>query len=367
MNNIPIPAGEWAARICATWRESVQAILQVGKIIGEAKEALGVKAWEKMCEDDLPFGTNTAYRLIAIAADPKLFAHVQILPPHWGTMHELTKLTEEQFEDMAADGIIHPEMERADVSRRLKTARRETRERALGEKQAALPQQKYGVIVADPEWRFEPWSRKTGMDRAADNHYPTSCTEVIAARDVPSIAAPDCVLFLWATAPMLPHALLVMEAWGFEYKSHCVWSKLTPAGKPAIGTGYWFRNCHELLLVGTRGNIPAPAPGTQEHSIMEDVVGKHSEKPNCFLELIEDLFPTLPKIELNRRGPARDGWDAWGNESESATPGPTTSGVALEPAPLTSPPTPRGAGSPSSSAHSSATVTEKSLNRAPPS
>jgi hypothetical protein len=25
-------------------------------------------------------------------------------------------------------------------------------------------------------------------------------------------------------------------------------------------------------------------------------------------------FPNLPKIELNRRGPARPGWDAWGNE-----------------------------------------------------
>jgi hypothetical protein len=81
-----------------------------------------------------------------------------------------------------------------------KKERRAKRERDLGEKQSALPQQKFGVILADPEWSFEPWSRTTGMDRAADNHYPTSCTEVIAARDVPSIAADDCVLFLWATA-----------------------------------------------------------------------------------------------------------------------------------------------------------------------
>ena len=39
----------------------------------------------------------------------------------------------------------------------------------------------------------------------------------------------------------------------FEYKSHAVWLK------NKVGTGYWFRNQHELLLVGTRGNIPAPA------------------------------------------------------------------------------------------------------------
>jgi N6-adenosine-specific RNA methylase IME4 len=32
--------------------------------------------------------------------------------------------------------------------------------------------------------------------------------------------------------------------------------------------------------------------------------------------MIEEYYPTLPKIELNRRGPPRPGWDAWGNEAE---------------------------------------------------
>jgi N6-adenosine-specific RNA methylase IME4 len=195
-----------------------------------------------------------------------------------------------------------------------KQAHRAARERALGAMQCALPDKKYGVILADPEWRFEPWSRETGLDRAADNHYPTSCTEVIAARDVPAIAARDCVLFLWATVPMLPHALLVMAAWGFDYRSHCVWSKVRPTGEPAIGTGYWFRNCHEILLVGVSGDIPAPAPGEQEISLLEAAIGTHSEKPEEFYRLIEDYFPTLPKIELNARR-ARPGWDAWGNEA----------------------------------------------------
>jgi hypothetical protein len=33
-------------------------------------------------------------------------------------------------------------------------------------------------------------------------------------------------------------------------------------------------------------------------------------------KLIEQLYPTVPKIELNRRDPARLGWDAWGAEAE---------------------------------------------------
>ena len=43
-----------------------------------------------------------------------------------------------------------------------KAERRAERERELADKQLALPTRKYGVIVADPEWRFEPWSRETG-------------------------------------------------------------------------------------------------------------------------------------------------------------------------------------------------------------
>jgi N6-adenosine-specific RNA methylase IME4 len=200
----------------------------------------------------------------------------------------------------------------SDPKRVTKADRRAQRELELATKQAALPKQRYGVIVADPEWRFEPYSRETGMDRAADNHYPTSVTDLIAERDVPSIAADDCVLFLWATVPMLRDALRVMEAWGFEYKSHAVWDKIH------IGTGYWFRNRHELLLVGTKGDIPAPAMGDQFASVMTIARKEHSAKPEQFLELIEQYFPNLPKIELNRRGQSRPGWDAWGNEALEA-------------------------------------------------
>lgn len=190
----------------------------------------------------------------------------------------------------------------------IKQAARASREIGLGDRQLALPDRKYGLILADPEWRFDTWSER-GLDRSADNHYATSLLETIASRPVAEIAAADCVLCLWATGPMLPQALQVMEAWGFAYVSRVVWHK---GGAP--GTGYWFRDVAEEMLIGTRGNVPAPAPGTQWPSLRGGLKGEHSEKPDWQYEFGEAFFPTLPKIELNARQ-RRPGWDAWGFEA----------------------------------------------------
>jgi N6-adenosine-specific RNA methylase IME4 len=188
---------------------------------------------------------------------------------------------------------------------------RAEKEAELAGKILALPDKKYGVILADPEWKFETWSAKGMTMTSADNHYPTSALDAIKVRDIPSISADDSVLFLWATVPMTPQAVEVMAAWGFRYVSGAVWVK------DHAGTGYWFRNRHELLLVGTRGHVPAPAPGTQWDSVIEAPVGAHSEKPTAVYELIEAYFPNLPKIEINARK-ARPGWDNWGLEAPGA-------------------------------------------------
>jgi N6-adenosine-specific RNA methylase IME4 len=322
----------------------VAGIFDVGRLLIQAKIALAHGEWQAMCDTRLPFGPRTAQRLMAIANDERLLHPTRgsLLPPHWRTLYDLTTLDDDVLRKAFDDGVIRPDMERSDIFGRLKAQRREQREAELADKIRALPTKKYGVIVADPEWQFEPWSRETGMDRAAANHYPTSPVGHILARDVASLAADDCVLFLWATAPALEYALACMEGWGFDYKSHCVWNK------DKKGTGYWLRNAHELLLVGTHGNVPAPAPGTQWSSVIDAPREQHSAKPEIFLRMIEEYFPSLPKVELNRRGPARNGWDCWGLEVESETapsssPPPDTPGMAA-PAPVAVPSSPNTTG-----------------------
>ena len=80
--------------------------------------------------------------------------------------------------------------------------RREAREKELATRLTALPKAKFGVILADPEWPFDVWSDKGLTNTSAANHYPTSDIETIKQRNVASISADDCVLFLWATVPI---------------------------------------------------------------------------------------------------------------------------------------------------------------------
>jgi N6-adenosine-specific RNA methylase IME4 len=88
----------------------------------------------------------------------------------------------------------------------------------------------YTVIYADPPWRYD--FAATG-NRKVENQYPTMSIEELCAMKIP--AARNAVLYLWATAPKMPEAMRLIEAWGFGYKSQAVWDKGTAA------TGYWFR------------------------------------------------------------------------------------------------------------------------------
>jgi N6-adenosine-specific RNA methylase IME4 len=184
--------------------------------------------------------------------------------------------------------------------------RRDLRELGLAEAtelaSEAWGERRYGVLYADCPWRYD--NVPVGdVARAAEQHYPTMPLDDIKALPVP--AADDCVLFLWATVPLLPEAIEVMRAWDFTYKSSSTWVK------DKIGTGYWVRGQVEHLLIGVRGDVPSPAPGQQYPAVIEAPRGRHSEKPDIFADEIVRLFPNVPKLEMFARQ-ARPGWDVWG-------------------------------------------------------
>ncbi|MEM6934109.1 MAG: MT-A70 family methyltransferase [Pseudomonadota bacterium] len=178
---------------------------------------------------------------------------------------------------------------------------------------------RYGVIYADPPWYFKNYSAK-GTGRAAISHYDVMSLEDLKSYDVRQYAAKDCALFLWATDPMLPQAISVMEAWGFTYKTVAFnWVKLNKRGAERkveedpffTGLGYWTRANPELCLLGTRGHPRRQAKDVRRLLVSER--REHSRKPEEVYGRIERLIDG-PYLELfARQTHAR--WDAIGLEA----------------------------------------------------
>jgi N6-adenosine-specific RNA methylase IME4 len=163
----------------------------------------------------------------------------------------------------------------------------------------------FDVVYADPPWRYGNMTPSA----SPENHYPTMGIEDICALDVP--AANDAVLYLWGTAPLLPEALRVIDAWGFTYKTGAVWDK------DRLGVGYWFRGQHEHLLVGVRGQVSPPSSDLRVSSVYRERSGRHSKKPDRVREQIATWFPQARRLEMFCRYPA-PGWHVWGNQVDSS-------------------------------------------------
>ncbi len=168
----------------------------------------------------------------------------------------------------------------------------------------------YGTILADPPWRFLNYSAK-GEKKNPIAHYECMSLDAIKALPVNELAAPDCALLLWATWPLLPQAVEVIEAWGFTYKTGGAWAKQSKTGRCwAFGTGYILRSACEPFVVGTKGR---PAIRVRDvRNLVVAPVREHSRKPEEIYTQLERLFDG-PRCELFARE-RRPGWDAWGRQ-----------------------------------------------------
>jgi len=165
---------------------------------------------------------------------------------------------------------------------------------------AELKGQKFGCIYMDP-----PWSYSNQATRAATgNHYDTMSLEELALLPIEELAAEKCHLHMWTTNAYLFEGMKLMQDWGFHFKSTFVWVK------PQIGMGNYWRNSHEIMLLGIRGGQRAIA--RDQRSWLECSRGEHSAKPEQVRRAIEQLSPG-PYLELFGRGP-RQGWTVFGNQ-----------------------------------------------------
>lgn len=114
--------------------------------------------------------------------------------------------------------------------------------------------------------------------------------EEICQLDVASVAADDCVLFLWATFPQLQEALQVIKAWDFQYKTVAfVWLKQNKSGKGwFFGLGFWTRGNAELCLLATRGKPRRQS--NRVHQLIISPLRQHSQKPSEAREKSSSLW-----------------------------------------------------------------------------
>ena len=177
------------------------------------------------------------------------------------------------------------------------------------ETKATAPQLtgKYRVIYADPPWKYSDAMFIDGYKVSAEMHYPPMTIDELCTLPVKEMAEDNAVLFLWVTSPILEEAFKVIHAWGFEYKTSFVWDKVKH------NFGHYNSVRHEFLLVCTRGSCTPDNPKLYDSVLSIEKSDKHSEKPEEFRAIIDDLYTHGNKIELFARKRI-DGWEAYGNE-----------------------------------------------------
>jgi N6-adenosine-specific RNA methylase IME4 len=165
----------------------------------------------------------------------------------------------------------------------------------------------YRVIVADPPWPYE--RRDEDPSHRAVLPYPTMSIEQICALDVATIAHEDCILWLWVTNHHLREAFMVLDAWGFEQKTMLTWAK------DRMGFGDWLRSQTEHCLFATRGKPVIRL--TNETTLLQAPMRAHSQKPEEFYQMVEQICPAPRYATLFHRGGTRPNWDGHGDELQT--------------------------------------------------
>ena len=175
---------------------------------------------------------------------------------------------------------------------------------------------KYNVILADPPWKYQYWSPAQKGTRRAENHYQVMELKEICALPIDDLTADNCVLFMWATWPLLYESQEVIKAWGFKYKTLAwVWVKAKRSGFGFFtGMGFYTRANTEPCLLAVKGSMPVARHDIQ--ALIYSSVREHSRKPDDQYRKIESLYPDCNYLELFARR-SRPNWDIWGNEVES--------------------------------------------------
>lgn len=176
----------------------------------------------------------------------------------------------------------------------------------------------FQIVACDCPWRFK--DSLPGPKRGASKFYECLSVDQLKAFPLPPIGD-DALLFFWKVASMPEEAYQVIRAWGFVPKAELVWLKRTATGERHFGMGRTTRAEHETCVIASRGKGTSLIVNHAVRSTFEAPIGRHSEKPDRFYEIVRELT-TGRRCELFARR-RRPGFVAFGDQVE-------TTGVAAE-------------------------------------
>lgn len=180
-----------------------------------------------------------------------------------------------------------------------------------------FPLDHFRTIVADPPWRPTmasingPASGIGAPKASPQRHYATLSLDEISALRPPS--SDQAHLYLWCLAQHADWGFNVARAWGFQPLTMFTWKK------PGLGVGRFRCNTEHVVVArkGSRAGNPFGSGGRHAQAtkgtLFEWPRGRHSEKPEAFYRLVENLSPT-PRLDMFARR-SRPGWAVWGLEA----------------------------------------------------
>lgn len=198
----------------------------------------------------------------------------------------------------------------------------------------------YTVLLCDAPWSYADKAR--AGERGAEYKYPCMSMDDLGRMRgyIDEIVAPDSVLFMWATAPMLPNAFILMDWWGYKYKTIAfTWIKTNKnginhcmdIGNPLMlatyitahgdmftygdfmGMGHHTRSNAEFVLLGIRGKGLKRVDASVRSTVISPI-REHSRKPDEVKERIKLLYGEQRRLELFSREPF-PGFNQHGNET----------------------------------------------------
>ena len=174
---------------------------------------------------------------------------------------------------------------------------------------------KYNIIYADPPWQQTKGNiRKCRPNQGKELDYPTmSLSDIQELHKTFLSKCTDDIhnVFMWTIDKYLFQTEQMMKDLGYELHARLIWDKGN-----GIAPAFTVRFSHEYLLwFYKKGKMLKPSIETRGKycTVLQEVSTKHSKKPICAYEMIENMFPEAKKIELFARE-YRNGWDCWGNE-----------------------------------------------------